>query len=218
MSLVLSNVAAIGPWGTRLEGIDLRLSSGAITVITGRGGCGKTLLMNVLGGTATIHRGEIACDSESDPRIVYQSVHPLLPPGESVEAFLRSLDVEVPTHFGLNELTGLTVDCLPARYRRALWLIAAIGRPADVYLFDEPTLGFDREYIKNFSNLLKPLVDNGAAIAIATNDLQLAADTADYGVVLGDGKILIQGRVEELRENINGSGLFSELWKIHCTD
>ena len=217
MSLVLSKVSAIGPWGTRLEEIDLTLPSGAITVITGPGGGGKTLLLDVLGGASTIHRGEIACTGESDPRIVYQSVAPLLPSGETVKEFFAGLDLVPPDCFGISELSALTVDCLPARYRRALWLAAAISRRADVYLFDEPTLGFDSSYKKIFIELLKPLVEGGAAIALVTVDLPLADSIADYGVIVAEGKIVQKGSLEELSKDIEGR-LFEELWKLHCTE
>ena len=217
MSLVLSKVSAVGPWGTRLEEVELTLPSGAITAIVGPGGSGKTLLLDVLGGAATIHHGEIACTGESDPRIVYQSAAPLLASGDTVEKFFAEHDLTVPDAFGLKELASLTVESLPARYRRALWLVAAISRPAEVYLFDEPTLGFDISYRRSFIDLLRPLVDGGAAIAIATVDLQLASSVADYAIILGDGKIVKKGSVEEISQEVEGQ-LFEQLWKLHCTE
>ena len=209
MSLVLNKVSAHSDGNTCLNSMDLEILPSGVTVVMGPGGSGKTLLLDVLAGVQNIDEGEISCRGDRDPRIVYQSAEPLLPPGYTVQGFFSSLSQSVPSTFGLLEVSDWRVDFLSPRHRRALWLSAALARTADVYLFDEPILGLDPWFRADFTADLSRIVREGAAAVIATVDSTFAHRIADELLWMQAGQVSRKFSKEELQSKPS----LDELWK-----
>jgi energy-coupling factor transport system ATP-binding protein len=66
------------------------------------------------------------------------------------------------------------------------------GVPGLVAL-DEPTRGMDRARKDDLVALLDRLADQGAAVVIATHDVEFAAEFAARVVLLGDGVVIADG-------------------------
>lgn len=59
-----------------LNGINLSLPAGRITVILGQSGCGKTTLLRLTGGLETADSGEIRWESAHKTAFVFQEPQP----------------------------------------------------------------------------------------------------------------------------------------------
>jgi energy-coupling factor transporter ATP-binding protein EcfA2 len=179
-----------------LRGIDLGVAPGERVALMGRNGAGKsTLLCAAAGliapaaGRVTAERMALLTQNPSD-YLVRERVGDELP-GEVGRAALRAVGMEHAIEADPRDLSG------GERQRLAL-AIALAGRldgtgvPGLVAL-DEPTRGMDRGRKEDLIALVDRLVDQGAAVLIATHDVEFAAEFADRVVLLGDGVVIADG-------------------------
>lgn len=94
-------------------------------------------------------------------------------------------------------------------------LVLVMSRRARLYLLDEPIGGVDpaaRDYILN--TILKNFEED-SSILISTHLIQDVEAVFDRALFLNQGKIVIDGEVDEIREKYGKSidGLFREVFK-----
>ena len=94
-------------------------------------------------------------------------------------------------------------------------LVLVMSRRAHLYLLDEPIGGVDpaaRDYILN--TILKNFEED-SSILISTHLIQDVETVFDRALFLNQGKIVIDGEVDEIREKYGKSidGLFREVFK-----
>src|SRR5215207_9866562 len=88
------------------------------------------------------------------------------------------------------------------RQRLALAIVMA-GRAGDdavpgLVCLDEPTRGLDRARKEELAAWAAELAKAGAAVVIATHDVEFAASFADRVVLLGDGEVIADGPVADV--------------------
>jgi energy-coupling factor transport system ATP-binding protein len=71
------------------------------------------------------------------------------------------------------------------------------GAPPAVVALDEPTRGMDRGSKHALAQRLRSLSSRGAAVIVATHDVEFAARAADRCVLLAAGRVVADGRTEE---------------------
>ncbi len=117
-------------------------------------------------------------------------------PGVLGEAALRAVGLEHAVDRDPRDLSG------GERQRLAL-AIALAGRmdgealPGLVAL-DEPTRGMDRARKSDLVELIEGLAGGGAAVVVATHDVEFAASFAERVVLLGDGVSIADGPAAEI--------------------
>jgi energy-coupling factor transport system ATP-binding protein len=117
-------------------------------------------------------------------------------PGVRGEAALRAVGLEHAVDRDPRDLSG------GERQRLAL-AIALAGRmdgdalPGLVAL-DEPTRGMDRARKSDLVELIEGLAGGGAAVVVATHDVEFAASFAERVVLLGDGVSIADGPAAEI--------------------
>jgi ABC-type multidrug transport system ATPase subunit/peptidoglycan/LPS O-acetylase OafA/YrhL len=82
--------------------------------------------------------------------------------------------------------------------RQAQFAIAICGRPKLLFL-DEPTVGLDVEARATMWSTIRALVAQGCSIVLTTHYLEEAEMLADRVAVLAKGRLIAEGRVEEVR-------------------
>ena len=68
-------------------------------------------------------------------------------------------------------------------------------------MIDEPSLGLAPLMIDEVFELLKDLKASGTTLLIVEQNTRVALDIADYGYVMENGRIVLEGAAEELRNN-----------------
>jgi energy-coupling factor transporter ATP-binding protein EcfA2 len=196
-----------------LKGIDLTIRRGERVALMGRNGAGKSTLLRTAAGLHDPVAGKLTVDSialltqNPSDYLVRERVGDELP-GEEGMAALRVVGLEDKADADPRDLSG------GERQRLAL-AIALAGRmegehlPALVAL-DEPTRGMDHARKGELVNLIEALTANvdlvdhgatkatGAAVVVATHDVEFAAEFADRVVLLGDGVVIADGPMAEI--------------------
>jgi ABC-2 type transport system ATP-binding protein len=67
-------------------------------------------------------------------------------------------------------------------------------------------VGLDPHSIRLVKDLLKSYAESGKVVLMSTHTLTVAEEIADRVGVMKSGKIVFEGRVEELRSSIPGAG------------
>jgi energy-coupling factor transporter ATP-binding protein EcfA2 len=185
-----------------LRGLDLELGRGERVALMGRNGAGKSTLLRTAAGLLRPARGRVevpgGCallgQSPSD-FLVRERVADELP-GDVGRAALAAVGLGHAAEADPRDLSG------GERQRLAL-AIALAGReeggsvPGLVCL-DEPTRGMDRGRKDDLAELIERLARQGAAVLVATHDVEFAASFAERVVLLGDGEVIADGAVAEV--------------------
>jgi energy-coupling factor transport system ATP-binding protein len=194
-----------------LRGVDFRIQPGERVALMGRNGAGKSTLLRAAAGLVDPQRGRI--DAPRDVALLPQRpgdlfVHERVGDevrGDAGDASLR--------RFGLEGLVDADPRDLSGGERQRLALaIALAGRGPEeaelpgALLLDEPTRGMDRARKAELADLTRGLADRGAAVVIATHDVEFAATFADRVVLLGRGDVVADGSAEEM---LSGGWYFS---------
>ncbi|HEX5759398.1 MAG TPA: ATP-binding cassette domain-containing protein [Thermoanaerobaculia bacterium] len=185
-----------------LRGIDLEVGRGERVALMGRNGAGKSTLLRTAAGLLEPAAGAIGVaggiallTQNPGDYLVRERVGDELP-GEEGMAALRAVGLEHALDADPRDLSG------GERQRLAL-AIALAGRmegerlPGLVAL-DEPTRGMDRTRKDDLVDLIGRLADRGAAVVVATHDVEFAAAFAQRVVLLGDGVAIADGAMADV--------------------
>jgi energy-coupling factor transport system ATP-binding protein len=163
----------------------------------GRNGAGKSTLLRAAAGLVEPVKGQI--DLPNGMALLTQNPGDYLVrervgdelPGEHGASALRAVGLEHAVDRDPRDLSG------GERQRLAL-AIALAGRmegdslPGLVAL-DEPTRGMDRARKGDLVELIEEMAGGGAAVVVATHDVEFAAAFAARVVLLGDGATIADG-------------------------
>jgi len=109
--------------------------------------------------------------------------------------------------FSLTDAAKRAAATYSGGMRRRLDLAASmIGRPAVLYL-DEPTTGLDPRTRNEVWDEVKRMVGEGSTVLLTTQYMEEAEQLAHDLTVIDRGKIIAEGRVNELKAKVGGRTL-----------
>src|SRR5246127_1497476 len=183
-----------------IDGLNLRLDPGSLTLLLGPSGCGKTTLLSCLGGLLTPTSGRITVgdvDVTSLNRramsqyrrhkvgIVFQAFNlvPSLPALENVLVPLRAAGVsrgaareraeELLTRVGLRDRMTHRPGDLSGGQQQRVAVARAIALDAPLILADEPTAHLDYLQVEEMLRLIRELATGDRMVVVATHDSRL---------------------------------------------
>jgi energy-coupling factor transport system ATP-binding protein len=168
----------------------------------GRNGAGKSTLLKTAAGLIEPVRGQIEVGNgialltqNPGDYLVRERVGDELP-GETGLAALRVVGLEHAIDADPRDLSG--------GERQRLALAIALAGQMDgealpgVVALDEPTRGMDRARKDDLVSLIGDLARRGAAVVVATHDVEFAAEFAERVVLLGDGVTIADGPADQV--------------------
>ena len=218
--LELKNITKVYEAGTTqveaLKGIDIAFRESEFVAILGQSGCGKTTLLNIIGGLDRYTSGDLIINGRStkeyDDRdwdtyrnhsigFVFQSYN--LIPHQSVLANVelaltlsgvsgeerRARAVEALEKVGLGDQLDKAPNQMSGGQMQRVAIARAIVNNPDILLADEPTGALDSETSVQIMNLLQEIAKDKLIIMV-THNPELASKYATRTVRLLDGRIV----------------------------
>ncbi|MEO1065749.1 MAG: ABC transporter ATP-binding protein [Pseudomonadota bacterium] len=212
-----------------LENLALDVYEGEILGVVGASGTGKSVLMrSILGlnqkrsGVVRILGTDYDKASEEQCQLIDQKLGVLFQHGALFSSLTVMQNIQVPMREYLSldqklmdelalmkmELVGLALDAahkfpseLSGGMIKRAGLARALAIDPSVIFLDEPTSGLDPIGAEEFDQLTLNLRDTlGVTVFMVTHDLDSLFTTCDRIAVLGQKRVLIAGRMEEMLE------------------
>ena len=210
-----------------LDGVNLSLGSGKIIGLLGKNGAGKSTLMRSMLGFLT-HEGEVILDGQvinHRDQHVFERVA-FIPDVSGLDDRLtvgQTLDYIRGVNPRWNEETAsklFTISNLPLKkkvgklskgMKTKLYLLITLSLDVSYLLLDEPTLGLDIAFRKEFFNtILGEFFDESKTILISTHQVEEIEDLLQEIIFIDNGKILLHEEVDSLKERMRVVSLPSE--------
>lgn len=203
-----------------VDGIDLAVERGAIHGFLGRNGSGKTTTIKMLLGLTYPTSGEARVfglrpeDRKEGVRIRQRvgfvsedkGLYDYMKVGQMVSftrSFFPNWDREMEGR--LIELFELplkqSVKKLSKGMRAKLAMLLALPRRADLLALDEPTEGLDPAITEDVLQLLVGMAAGGTTIFFSSHRLSEVEQIADHISVMERGRIVVNGALDDLKEN-----------------
>jgi branched-chain amino acid transport system ATP-binding protein len=227
--LSLNNIEVVY-WGTILvlKGVSLSVPGGRITALIGANGAGKTTTLKAISGLVRLERGEVTRGSiEFEGRrienrlpedvarlgiVMVREGRRLFEELTAEENLLVGATLSGHAREGLDLVYGYFPRLRERRRVRAGYLsggeqqmlaigAATMARPR-LLLLDEPSLGLAPRVAHEIFELVQRLnADQEMTIFLVEQNAKMALQLAEYGYVMENGKIVLDGPAERLRED-----------------
>ena len=102
--------------------------------------------------------------------------------------------------------------------RQKVALAGALIHDPQLLILDEPLTGLDASMARSVKVALRAHVDAGKTVIVTTHILEVAERMADRIGIIGGGKLLAEGTLDELRESAGTAGMTLEDTFIRLTD
>ncbi len=228
--LTLNNIEVVF-WGTILvlKGVSLTVPNGKITAMIGANGAGKTTTLKAISGLIRLERGEVSRGTielggldiqnllpedvarrgivmvregrrlfeeltAEENLLVGASVHPT--------GARDTMDVVYSYFPRLKERRRVRAGYLSGGEQQMLAIGCAMMARPKILLLDEPSLGLAPIVAHEIFGLVQRLnVDQGLTIFLVEQNARMALQLAEYGYVMENGKIVLDGPAERLRDD-----------------
>ena len=216
--LDLEGVGFVYPDGTRaLDDVDLTIEPGESVAIVGQNGSGKSTLVRHLNGLLRPTEGRVRHDGNdvagvrtaalaARVGIVFQNPDRQIFAGKvrtevafGPKILGRSVaDVEAATRdslaaVGLSDAADANPYDLGYSRRKLLAIASVLAMATPVVVLDEPTTGQDARGVARVQQVLADLARDGRTVIAISHDMRFVAETFARVVVMGGGRVLLDG-------------------------
>ncbi len=207
---------------TVVDGISLRVETGAVVGLLGPNGAGKTTTFYSIAGFIRPDQGQVLLDGEDLTELPIHmrarkglsylaqdaSVFKKLTVAENVQIVLETLglaktEVAERTQGLMNDLriSHLADNpgfSLSGGERRRVEIMRALATKPRFILLDEPFAGIDPLSITDLQKIIGGLREQGLGVLISDHNVRETLAVCDYAYIVNDGKILAHGTAQEI--------------------
>jgi len=223
-----------------LNGIDLEIKKGDVTVIIGPSGSGKSTFLRCLNLLEEPTEGKIyfngtdITDEKTDINMHRQKMgmvfqHFNLFPHMTV---LRNMTIapmkllklskseaeeramKLLQRVGLADRADAYPSQLSGGQKQRIAIVRALCMNPEVMLFDEPTSALDPEMVGEVLEVMKDLARDGMTMAVVTHEMGFAREVASHVIFMDGGRIIEQGSPDEIFGNPKSDRLKSFIAKV----
>ena len=218
-------------YGSRVivDGLSLAIPRGKVVAIMGGSGCGKTTLLNLIGGRIKPDSGTLTVDGESVPDLskselfelrkrmgmlfqtgalltdlsLFENVaFPIREHTQLPEQILRKVVLMKLERVGLRGAWRLMPSELSGGMARRAALARAIALEPMMIMYDEPFTGLDPISKGVIAKLIKELNQVlGITSIVVSHDVADTCAISDYAYLMGSGRIIGEGLPSEVQQS-----------------
>ncbi len=208
-----------------IKGISLEVNQGEVIALIGANGAGKTTTLHTITGLLTPKKGSVIFEGTDITKIPAHKIVSMgmahVPEGRRVFANLsvyQNLKLGAYTRKDRNEIE----ETLKTVYQRFPRLeerknqiagtlsggeqqMLAMGRALmshpKIILMDEPSMGLSPIFVNEIFKIVQEISAGGTTVLLVEQNAKKALSIADRGYVLETGKIVLEGKAQDLLNN-----------------
>ena len=214
-----------------LKGVSLEVPDGKIVTLLGANGAGKTSTLKAISGVLLTELGEVTdgnieLDGQRIDRLDPEEIvklgivqvmegrrlfeHLTVEENLLTGAFSRKdrarIKEDLKKIYGyfpkLGEMSRATSGYLSGGERQMLVMGRALMAQPKIMLLDEPSLGLSPLLVKEIFKLIQQINEQeGVSILLVEQNARIALRLANYGYVMENGRVVLDGPAEKLEEN-----------------
>ena len=203
---------------TAVDQVSLDVPDGTLTGFVGANGAGKTTTMRLITGVLGSHAGQVLWQGRpitaaDRRRFGYMPEERGLYPKQPVLDQLiylgrltglsataaRSRAGALLERFGLADRTRERVEKLSLGNQQRVQIIAAVIASPVALILDEPFSGLDPVAVEQMADIVREHAANGLPVLFSSHQLDLVERLCDRVAIMSRGRLITQGRVEDLR-------------------
>jgi branched-chain amino acid transport system ATP-binding protein len=208
-----------------LWGIDLEVPYGTLTTILGANGSGKSTLLRAITGILPLWEGKVTFKGEDitsyaphtraamglimipEGRMIFPEMTVL----ENLEmgSFTKmarakmgeNMEYALPLFPRLKERISQKAGTLSGGEQQMLAIARGLMASPEVLIFDEPSLGLAPKLVIEVFEAIQKLKEEGITMLLVEQNVHLSLAITDYAYVLAEGRVVMEGKGEELEES-----------------
>jgi len=214
-----------------LKGLSLEVAEGSIVALLGANGAGKTTTLKAISGLLKAESGEVTdgtieyggerIDLLPPEAIVKRGISQIMEGRRVFEDLTVDENLKAGAHIRRNRRSfqhdyETVMNYFPRlrerRHQKAGYLsggeqqMLVIGRALMVgprlLLLDEPSLGLSPLLVREIFGIVEKVNrEEGTTILLVEQNANIALSIAHYGYIMENGRVVLDGPVEKLREN-----------------
>jgi branched-chain amino acid transport system ATP-binding protein len=202
-----------------LQGVDLEVPAGGVTMLLGRNGAGKTTTLRTIMGLWRASKGRITFDGTDITGLPTPDISRLgiafvpedmgIFAGLTVEENMRlaaqsgaidsaRLDWIFSAFPPLKTFWKFPAGNLSGGQKQMLSVARAVAEKRRLYLIDEPSKGLAPAIVSSLAKALKDLKAEGATVLLVEQNFSMARALGDTVAVMDDGHVVHGGLMAEL--------------------
>lgn len=199
-----------------VEHLDLDVPYGGVHGFLGPNGSGKTTTIRMLLGLIRADSGTMHLFGEPTPGQLPKVINRIGAIVEQPKFFpnftgRRNLELlagavnapkravgQVLNDVGLTDRAGSKYRTYSLGMKQRLAIAATLLKDPDLLIFDEPTNGLDPAGIREIRQTMRGLAESGKTVLVSSHILAEVEQVADTVSIIGRGRLLASGRVQDL--------------------
>lgn len=218
-----------------IDKINLEILPGDIYGFIGHNGAGKTTLLKSIAGILNFDEGEISIFGKSivkdnleakkimayipDNPDIYESLSGIQYLDFIADAYdvdlerRRNLINKYAKMFEIDEVLNNPISSYSHGMKQKVVIMSALIHSPKVMLLDEPFVGLDPKASYLLKEVFHELVEQGSLIFFSTHVLEVAEKLCNKVAIIKNGKIVADGRTEDIIKDQSLENIFIELLK-----
>lgn len=210
---------------TVIKDINAKIGAGEIIGIIGANGAGKSTLLKTIRGMLPPKSGDTYYfgknlkefkDKDIAQKVAYLQQHvevgfgytgqdivlagryPYMKWYESESEKDKELALDCMEYTGTRDLADRPMTEMSGGQKQRVLLAKVLAQQTPILFLDEPTTGLDMVYKEEIFRFARDLADAGKTVLMVVHELDLAAKYCKRIFLLGEGKLLADGKPEEV--------------------